>query len=66
MTGNKFSIAKIATDLILGYAFGFLSQKIQGPETVITTADGVKLHNVAMGAGDKTVVLAHGYGFTMD
>ena len=43
-----------------------LSTKVEGVETTISTSDGAKLYTVSAGAGEKTVVLAHGYGFTMD
>lgn len=43
-----------------------LSQKIKGTELLINTTDGTKLYTLTMGDGEKTVVLAHGYGFTMD
>lgn len=42
------------------------STKIEGKETTITTDDGAKIHTVVMGEGAKTVVLAHGYGVSLD
>jgi pimeloyl-ACP methyl ester carboxylesterase len=48
------------------YTPGSLSKKIEGNEAIIATEDGTQLFTVKTGEGEKTVVLAHGYGFTMD
>jgi non-heme chloroperoxidase len=47
------------------YQTGSLSKTIEGTERIITTNDGSKIYCVESGNGSKTIVLAHGYGFTM-
>jgi non-heme chloroperoxidase len=48
------------------YAAYTLSQPLEGTVNIIRTADGADLYTMVMGDGEKTVVLAHGYGFTLN
>lgn len=50
--------------LIKMYAPNELSTPLKGQEKMIITADGTQLWTIEAGKGDKTVVLAHGYGLT--
>ena len=37
-----------------------------GETRTVDRPDGTSIHTVSAGSGDRTVVLAHGYGFTLD
>jgi non-heme chloroperoxidase len=39
---------------------------LEGDVLVVGQPDGSSIHSVSLGSGDRAVVLAHGYGFTMD
>lgn len=42
------------------------ARPMQGEVTTVTSPDGAEIHTVTAGSGDRTVVLAHGYGFNAD
>ena len=46
------------------YESGSLSKPIKGNEKIISTPDCTKIYSIEAGKGEKTIVLAHGYGFT--
>ncbi len=46
------------------YEPGSLSKTIEGNENIISTPDGTKIYSIEVGKGEKTIVLAHGYGMT--
>ncbi len=46
------------------YGSGSLSKPFEGIENTIMTKDGTKIYALEAGKGEKTIVLAHGYGFT--
>jgi len=39
---------------------------MEGAERVVERPDGTRLRTISVGSGDRTAVLAHGYGFTAD
>ena len=41
-----------------------LSKPIVGKQAFVKSSDGTRIYTLASGKGDKTVLLAHGYGFT--
>jgi len=42
------------------------SRPLAGTARTVERPDGTAIHTVSAGAGDRTVVLAHGYGFSLD
>ena len=42
------------------------SQPMAGSARIVERPDGTELHCISTGSGDRTAVLAHGYGFTAD
>lgn len=45
---------------------GTFTEPMEGAVTTVDRPDGTAIHTVSAGSGDRTVVLAHGYGFTLD
>lgn len=45
---------------------GEYSDPMEGTATTVDRPDGTSIHTVSAGSGERTVVLAHGYGFTLD
>lgn len=43
-----------------------LSRPLEGTTRTVTRPDGTALHTVSVGTSGRTVLLAHGYGFTAD
>lgn len=46
------------------YESGSLSKPFEGIGNTIITKDGTKIYTIEAGKGERTIVLAHGYGFT--
>jgi pimeloyl-ACP methyl ester carboxylesterase len=48
------------------YPFEVVSQPLKGTQEIVSNDDGTKLYTLSMGNGTKTVLLAHGYGISMN